>query len=459
MQNERNKKNIVQDVVPARRSIRNVELPSRRMARSEDTIVPEEIKVKPKKISPKPEIKQEVKLEPKSEKTSYKFEYDEPKKSGKKWLYVSICVFVLALAFGISAFFKGAKITVTPKHQTTDLNATFTAKKDDTGGGLAFQIVTASKDVEKTVPATGQSQVEKKAVGKIIVTNNYSATAQKLVATTRFQTSSGLIFRAISPVTIPGKQVVNGKTVPGSAEVAVAADASGDKYNIAPSNFTIPGFKGDPRYTSITAKSETPMTGGFSGIQKTVAGDVLTSTNTELESSLKTALETDIASQIPANFVMYSSGLSYVFSPVEQASSNDSSAVLRKKGTAYAIIFDKGSLSRAVVSKLLPDTANDLVKTTNLEKLTFAYPAEETFDPSGSAKTLDFSLSGQANLVWVFDENKLKSDLLGLSKKQAKEVLAGYGAITEVWLSTSPFWNQTIPTNSTKVTLVNTLAN
>lgn len=467
MQNSPMKKNIVQDVVPPKRSIRSINLPPRRRSQnivqedikpsrikkpiSSDSVyleknIPAEINYIPKKIEAEPET------------PPYSYEYDEPVKSSRKGLYISVVIFIIAFAFGVSALFKSAKVTLTPRHQTYALNSTFTAKKDDTGNNLAFQIVTISKDQEKTVSATGESKVLKKAEGKIVIFNNYSNQPQKLVATTRFETPEGLVFRLVSATNVPGTQVKAGKTIPGSIEATVQADVAGDKYNIALKDFVVPGFKGDPRYTKIFARSKTAMSGGFSGMQKVVSADIASSTNTELEDNLKATLSSDIISQIPSNFVLYPGGLSYSFSPTSQVGTNENGAVLQKKGTAYAIIFDKGSLSRAISTNALPDSSNDVIKITNLDKLVFSYPDGKSFDPASGETTLDFNLSGETNFVWVFDENKLKSDLLGLSKKQAKDVISKYASITEYWLEISPFWNQTIPTDPKKVNLINTLA-
>ena len=96
----------------------------------------------------------------------------------------------------------------------------------------------------------------------------------------------------------------------------------------------------------------------------------------------------------------------------------------------------------------------EVVKINNLETLDFKYVGE-TQEPS-SDSLVTFSLKGNVNIIWGFDENKLKSDLLGLSKKEAKTVIGTYGTIKEAWVETKPFWNQTIPENPEKVTLTNT---
>jgi hypothetical protein len=193
------------------------------------------------------------------------------------------------------------------------------------------------------------------------------------------------------------------------------------------------------------------MTGGFSGIQATVSPQEMASTSAELQNDLKTSLSSDISSQIPANFILYPSSMTFSFSPLGQASTTANQTVLDEKGTAYGVIFDRGALSRAIAALY---SVTDTIKIDNLDALNFSYATSSTFDPSENANVLNFSLSGDPEIVWVFDANKLKNDLLGLSKDQARSVVSGFPAIYEVWIETSPFWNQAIPTDPKRVELL-----
>ncbi|TSC70751.1 MAG: hypothetical protein CEO12_127 [Parcubacteria group bacterium Gr01-1014_46] len=467
------KKNIVQDVIPGKKSIRNVKLTSSRSLERETKSDPYAIK-RDSKVTleddfsrPVPISQAPMRIEPQNKfdntfnnteekkapiPSSYKYEYNEPKKTGKKWLYFSLGLLVLAIAFGISAMFKSASIKISPKQDTKTLNETFVAKKDALTG-LGFQIVTVSKDVEKTVTGTGEEKVNIKSQGRIVIYNNYNDQPQKLVATTRFQTPEGLIFRLVNPVTVPGREVKGTATVPGSVEVLVEADKPGISYNIGLKDFTIPGFKGDPKYTTIYARSKTDMTGGFSGMQKIVSKEVLEQADREMKTELETKLLNDIEAQIPANFISYKEGLSYSFEPISQVpNSGKEEVVLRKKGKTSAIIFDKASLTKVILSKLLPEVESETVKITNLAGLTFKLESPAT----DLDKQVSFSLDGGVDFVWVFDQNKLKNDLLGLNKKSAKLVIASYPSISEAWIETKPFWNQKIPKNPEKVTVINT---
>ena len=445
MTKETNKKNVMQDVVPGKRSIRDIEMPSR--AKTSSTIKLNRVKTAETRADDMPDP------EP-----TPSYEYTEPEKpsrNSRKWPYVLAVVVVIATAFGISALFKSATITITPKQDTKTISDTFTAVKDSKTG-LGFQVVTVTKSLEKTVSANGQKQVDTKAVGTIIIYNKYSATPQKLIATTRFQTPEGLIFRLVSPVTIPGKQTKAGATVAGSVEAKVEADKAGSNYNIGLKDFNLPSFKGSAQYSQIYARSKTEMTGGFSGLQKVVSKDVMDATDVAMEASLRTSLVGDITAQLPANFILYDNTISYSFSPTTQANSTETSAILSKKATVTAIIFDKTALTSAILSKNWPQVTADMAQIDNLNTLVLAFQTTST--TTTSANTVSFTLKGDAHLVWLFDQNKLKTDLLGLSKINANAIIATYPAIHESWIITKPFWSQTIPNDPKKVTLINTLA-
>jgi hypothetical protein len=474
------KKNVVQDVVPGKKSIRNVTLPGREGSREsgrsadkpivisrhreEDDEFTRPVAMKTQKIEPPIRV-----VPPQAAQTppppkapagipSYSYEYDEPKKrSGRKWLYAALGILVLALAFGVSTFFKSATIRITPKQETVTVNDSFKATKDASDDALGFQIVSVSKDVEKTVPAGSEQQVDTKASGTIIIYNN-TAQSQKLVATTRFETPEGLIFRLPSAVTVPAQSTSGGKTIPGSVEVTVAADKTGPAYNVGLKDFTLPGLKGDPKYQTVYARSKTEMTGGFSGKQRTVAPDTLAQANADMQATLAQSLQKDIATQIPSDFVLYSASLFYSFDPASQASTTPDGAVLSKKGTATAVIFSRTALTKAILGKAEPTITPDLASIDNLDDLAFSYATSTTsfFNPATDT-SLAFTLKGDANVVYTVDASKLKTDLLGLSRTRAKSVLTTYSSIDEAWVETHPFWNQTIPKDPSKVTIENTL--
>jgi len=454
-----------QDVLPPRHSIRDINISSRRQPVAEKPTHLDTEEEKPKTRGRIPINKSTIETvidnsesSPISSQThSYAYTYDDSdtRKPSRKIFYIASVFFVLALAFGISVFFKSAEVRVTPRSQATPLAGTFTAYKDAVDSTLGFQLVTVTQEAQVTVPATGEQNVNRKARGTIVVYNNATTEAQKLIATTRFQASTGQVYRIVSSVSIPGKQTKAGKVIPGSVEAVVEADQSGDTYNIGLADFTLPAFKSDPKFTTIYARSKTAMSGGFVGVQKGVSAEDLAKANASLEQQLRNTFGTDISSQIPENFVMFNESVRYTFSEPTQAKAEGDGALLVKKGTATALIFDKTALSRQIVKQVLSGS-DEPIKVDDLEKLVFAF-SSTGFD-SATASQVSFTLSGDAHLVWTFDENKFKTDILGLTRDQAKTLGGTYPAIKEITVETKPFWNMTIPMNVEKVTVTNSLS-
>lgn len=457
MKNEPTKKNIVQDVVPGKRSIRNIELPNRRRPQtsskvsSRETTDSEEEFTRP--VSIKKEVVKQKDIDNTSDSYSYEYEDNNPK-SYKKLLYLATTIAVLVLAFGVSAFFKKAVITITPHSKVVSLDASFKAEKDSTGSTLGFQVVSVTKEVQKDLEASGDENVSIKSKGTITIFNNTSQ-SQRLIATTRFETPEGLIYRIPNAITVPARTVKDGKTVPGSIDSIVEADQPGDKYNVGLKDFKIPGFKGDPKYDQIYGRSKSEMTGGFQGIRKVVSDELLSSANVQLENDLKNSLSSEIKSQIPNNFVLYDSGVSYEFSPMSQGETTGSNALIKKRGTAYAFIFDKAALTREIVNNLIPESAEDNIRISNLNNLDFSFTG--SILDAEKVGVLNFKLSGQPEFVWVFDDNSLLSDMSGLSKSDVKQVISRYPAIKEAYIETYPFWNRSVPQNVDKIEIINTL--
>jgi hypothetical protein len=361
-------------------------------------------------------------------------------------------VFLIITAFGVSFFFVSAEIDIKPKTENANLNISLLAKKTSQAGELGFDVVTLSRELGKTVNASEEERVEKKSSGRIVIYNKHSKTSQKLVASTRFENSKGQIYRISEAVTIPGYTLNGTEIVPGSVTVTVYADQSGEAYNSGLSDFTIPGFKGDPRFSSIYARSDTPMQGGFSGMMKKISVDVLEKTEKELEEQIKDQLMLEAKSQIPENYVLFSDAISFDFESMPQSEVSDKSVKINKKGTITGIILDKNLLNSQLAKNTLTPVGAGEVYVSNLEKLTFS------LTDSGSIlnainKDIYFVLKGQARFIWTFDQDKLKRDLAGKSKKGLGSALVSYPAIERAKVTLKPFWKTTFPKSVSKISV------
>ena len=161
------------------------------------------------------------------------------------WLLGTVVIIVAGVL--LLNYFAGATVTIVPKHETTTMDERFTAIKNATGADLPYAIMSTTTSLSIEVPATGEKTVTTKASGKIVVYNEQTV-AQRLIKNTRFESPTGKIYRINDSITVPKASISGGKTTPGSLEVTVYADEAGPEYNIAPTDFTLPGLKSSPTF-------------------------------------------------------------------------------------------------------------------------------------------------------------------------------------------------------------------
>ncbi len=456
-------KKIVQDVLPPEnKSIRNIPVPSRRRNtitttyRDQVTNTPNIPPINNSHVERVSSSTEQETVEktyqniPPTD-TSAILQTPTPKKRNsktKKWLLGVVAVIVLL--FSISFLFVSAQINITPKKETVNLDKILVAKKIPTDTELGYEIITLSKESGKKVDTQGEEKVEKKASGKIVVYNKNSASSQKLIANTRFETTSGLIYRINDTITIPGYTKKGTDIVPGSITVTVYADKVGEGYNIGLTDFTIPGFKDDPRFKTIYARSESPMQGGFSGTVKKVTPETLTKTQGELENELKETLSKEISSQIPEAFIMYPGTMSFAFENMPQTESTNTSVKVNERGTVTALILNKNILSSVLSTETLTQAKPDEVYISNIENLDVSFPAASTLSNT-QTNDVNISVKGNALFVWVIDKEKIKKDLSGKPQKNLGSILSTHPEVEKAKVILRPFWKRSFPKDTGKI--------
>jgi hypothetical protein len=203
-----------------------------------------------------------------------------PSKFWKIFITLSLLVGVFALSLFLYLFLPKAKVTVFLKTKSQSVDAeikgsTKNVSVDSSNEAIPAKAISFVDEISKSFSSTGEkSASSRKARGTITIYNEYSSASQPLVATTRFLSSEGKLFRLVSGTVIPGMTKVGTEMKPGAVEAEVVADEAGDSFNISAATFTIPGFQGsgNEKYSKFYAKSFSAMTGGGSG--ETVANAV-----------------------------------------------------------------------------------------------------------------------------------------------------------------------------------------
>jgi len=181
---------------------------------------------------------------------------------------------------GIIAFFTFQQANIKVAQDAIPVAASFSAEisESSTTSTLNFRglVVAVTTSTESLYRPSTTIDKPGKAHGKLTVRNN-GGSPQSLVATTRFLSEGGVLFRAVNAVSIP---------VNSSATVEVAADKPGASGDIPAGKFTIPGLNA-AQQKLVYGESDKPMTGGSGKVGVVTQGDI----DKAQEDARKTLLE------------------------------------------------------------------------------------------------------------------------------------------------------------------------
>ncbi len=356
---------------------------------------------------------------------------------------------VLALVFSLSNLISHATVTLHPVVKIISPTATFQASQNG-NAGVAFQVLQdLTSSLSQNVPASGIEPVSSKASGSVIL-YNATARSQKLVANTRLQAPNGKIFRLTTAVNIPAYTKKGTTITPGSVEARVVADLAGPDSNLGLVDWTIPGLKGDPNYGKIYARSKTAMTGGATGNQPKVSDPDRQKAVADLEAKLKTQLVGQARATLPADSVLYDQATFLTFT---DAVSGTTTPQVTVTGTLSGIIFKTKDLARLLAVQYDKEYDQAPVDLANAPDLKFMIVTAVPNDLS-QLQSFNFSLAGEAKVVWIIDLAALKTKLLGQAKDDYQKILQSDPAIKRAEVKVRPPWASHFPTDPNKLDLV-----
>ncbi len=378
-----------------------------------------------------------------------------PTPSFKKTILVlSIGVAVVIILFSSVRILPKAEIVIVSKKQDWSYNNSVLVDKlaavpDPLVAKIPGQVLSYSKIFQLSLPASSKKIVEQKSSGKIIIYNAFSSTPQTLLASTRFLAPEGKLFRLVSAVTVPGAQIVDGKIVSSSIEAAVTADKPGESYNIGPvSKFTIPGFKGTPKYEAFYAESKAPMSGGFVGEVRYPSDADLIKAKSGLAQKLDEVLLTDLNAQIPKDFKSIKGAYRVIYSkPVINTSvDSEGNFTISGEGRAELIVFKEADL----VAMLLKKIKNELGQDFEIKKFDLSYgEARADFDRD----LMSFPVNFKSTAVRHIDTEDLKRKLVNKSENDLKALLFSLPGLESAEVALWPFWVQSAPTNPKRISI------
>lgn len=359
-------------------------------------------------------------------------------------------VSVLALGFMVANYLSSTKISVVPFTQKAHIDSEFTATSEDSpnGSALTFQFMSLTEDESKEVLATIEKDIQKKASGKVIIYNSYNDQNQRLIKNTRLETSDKKIFRIDGSVVVPGAKIVGGKVVePGSIEAVVYADAPGEEYNIGLAEFTIPGFKGDPRYAKFTARSEpkSPLSGGFSGKVKVATDEDIALEQEKLKDTLKRIVVEKARARIPGDTIFFPGSMVLKFEEVDQDISVGESAKVTMRATVSVFFFNTETLIKEIAKASLRDYQDSLLSLPNISTLLFTFVEPVDKATLSDLKHIRFRIEGDPVFVGAIDTSKLIDSLVGKEKKDFAKIITAQSNIKKADATIFPLWKTVFP--------------
>lgn len=314
---------------------------------------------------------------------------------------------------------------------------------------LPGQLSVAKNNLSMSFPATGKSTVALKASGTLVVYNAYNPQAQVLVATTRFESPDGKIFRLAQRTIIPGAKVVDSQIMPSSVEVKVMADEAGADYNVVPSQgWRIPGFKGTPRYDKFYAEAKSSMTGGASGDQIIPTPEDIQNAKTKIESALADSLKSQTLILSSQNFKLLdnASAFNVASEIISSQVDKDNNFSIFAAGELRQLVFDEKMLQDAIVKSLSTSTAE-----IKIDDFPINY-GTSTVDLT--AGKISFSISGTLVYEPKIDFNDFKNQILGKDADSLKATIFALPGLQKANISFWPFWVNSVPSRESRVNII-----
>jgi hypothetical protein len=380
------------------------------------------------------------------------------------WKYVvslGILIVVVFALIGGYIFLPKVDVKIITKNKEQSFDAqikgdtqTLLASKD----AIPVKLLPVENEFTGTYKATGsKSTVSQKAKGTITIYNEYSNSPQPLIASTRFETSDGKIFRLIKGISVPGTSTSGGETKPGVIEADVVADSAGSEYNIGPSTFSIPGFKdsGSEKYAKFYAKSASSMLGGGTSgsmaesISSTDIANAKSKALVELTNSIKEKIKNmTIDGGVVLDDAIDMGEVSYSSSNLEGEVVNEFTVTAKAK--ANVIVFSENDLREALKIKAMESGKSE----DELDKNSFVLQyGKSDVDFTKNSLIIRVHVSGKTSAK--LDIENLKRGMLGKNEEDFKAYIKTYPEIDSVEINYWPaFISGKIPAYENRINVV-----
>lgn len=367
------------------------------------------------------------------------------------WVAAILSLLVLAAA-GVFVLYPSTTITVLPRTHVLPFDAsnpiTAYPSASAAAGTIPYTVTTQVFEDSAVVDASGTEHAEEKASGNITVYNE-TAKQMRLIKNTRFQSPDGLVFRIPASVDVPAMQA--GKA--GTATVTVFADATGPKYNIAPTDkFTLPGLKGGADYAKIYAKSSAAFSGGFSGDRPAVSPSILESSKADIRNRLADKAH-ELTRTVANGSVAFPGLMAISYETLAPTNEAGGGVRIRERATVTMPVFAADVFARSLAQAVSADAEGQPVSIRFSDDI-LAKPVGELNAADIGQQPVTFSLAGKGEIIWEVDKIALAEALAGRAEAAFEPIVKGFPAVEEARARITPFWKHAFPADAADITVV-----
>ncbi len=379
----------------------------------------------------------------------------KPSRFRRNVLLIVIVLSIISAAWGAYVRLPRATITLELKTRSAPIDETLDINKKygevaTVGGVLQVpaELFVQKGNIALDFPASGVMKVNNKAAGTITVYNAYSSVPQPLVAQTRFETPDGKMFRLDKGVTIPGAKVVNGKIEPSMLDVAVSAAEPGEAYNIGPvTRWTIPGFKGTPRFAGFYGESASAMTGGVVGERSVPSDADRAAGEKKVEDALNTSLQKMLLVMAgPYKALPGSTHFAVTNKNVQLGDKDEKKFSIFMEGEIREIVFDESTLKSALTEEV-SGGAKDRERVADMA---LQYGTPEYDFVNGAIRV---HATGSVTLIAAVATDTLRESLAGEDEAAARASLSELQGLKSGTLELWPFWVHAVPSDLARITI------
>ena len=358
-----------------------------------------------------------------------------PSKAPLVWVKFFVLAIVLSVvpAVLLHFMFARADIKVWPQITKLEINEQITVEAQ------TFQ---EEKEMTRVFPATGTQEKDDRAHGSIRVYNTSSGASQTLVASTRFISEGGRLFRSERQAIVPRS---------GYVDVDVVAAESGQEYNVEASKFSLPGLAGTALYTAIYGESFQPMKGGTQTHVAVVTREDVESAREQLIEALKVQATQSLLGRIPGNVQVVADSVTSVV--LQDGALVNEGAELTQfnysaKVKVSALGFQKNEAD--LLAKRIVQDSLDEGQSVNEQTLEIAYKVDQ---PTANAGALSIEVMIHVDQYDALDMQDLKGKLQGVKKNGFTEVFRQYPYLAKAEFSFWPFWVEHVPQSAERIHL------